>query len=265
MMAWHVNAVRIPLNEDCWLNINGINPMYSGANYQQEIQKLVTEAHAAGLVVILDLHWNAPGTMTSGGQLNMADADHAPAFWTSVASSYKSDPLVIFDLYNEPHDISWSCWLSGCNSPGYMTAGMQDLVNAVRATGATNPLMLGGLAYANDLSGWLANKPTDPVNALVGSFHNYNFNACTSSSCWDSTIGTVAAQVPVITGELGENDCGGSYIDPYMSWADTNHVGYLAWTWNPGNCGQIPSLLNDYTGSPSGFGQAYHDHIVTLP
>src|SRR6202022_5119823 len=26
MANWHINAVRVPLNEDCWLNINGLNP-----------------------------------------------------------------------------------------------------------------------------------------------------------------------------------------------------------------------------------------------
>ncbi|HWX74639.1 MAG TPA: hypothetical protein VNZ05_04985, partial [Solirubrobacteraceae bacterium] len=24
MAAWHINAVRVPLNEDCWLGINGV-------------------------------------------------------------------------------------------------------------------------------------------------------------------------------------------------------------------------------------------------
>src|SRR5262249_56928217 len=24
--SWHTNAVRVPLNEDCWLSINGVNP-----------------------------------------------------------------------------------------------------------------------------------------------------------------------------------------------------------------------------------------------
>jgi len=35
-----------------------------------------------------------------------------------------------------------------------------------------------------------------------------------------STIQPVAAQVPVVTGEMGENDCGHGYVDGYMSWAD---------------------------------------------
>ena len=32
----------------------------------------------------------------------MAFADHAIAFWTSVATTFKTDPMVIFDLFNEP-------------------------------------------------------------------------------------------------------------------------------------------------------------------
>ncbi len=34
-------------------------------------------------------------------------------FWKSVASAYKNHPAVIFDLYNEPHDVSWDIWHKG--------------------------------------------------------------------------------------------------------------------------------------------------------
>src|SRR5438132_1371292 len=141
---------------------------------------------------------------------------NAPSFWTSVATFFKSDPAVRFYLYIEPHDVTWACWLNGCTSPGSQTAGMQSLVTAVRATGATQPIMLGGLAWSNDLSGWSANRPSDPANALVVSFHNYNFNVC-DPTCWNTTVAPLAAQVPVVTGELGESDCAHAYIDPYMA------------------------------------------------
>src|SRR5947207_674401 len=83
----------------------------------------------------------APGPTKATGQQVMPDADHALAFWTSVASVFKSDPAVLFDLYNEPHDVSWSCWRNGCTSPGWQTAGMQSLVTAVRSTRATQPII----------------------------------------------------------------------------------------------------------------------------
>ena len=35
--AWQANAVRVPLNETCWLAINGVKPAYAGANYARAI------------------------------------------------------------------------------------------------------------------------------------------------------------------------------------------------------------------------------------
>ena len=263
MAAWHINAVRIPMNEDCWLNINGVAPGYGGTPYQAAIQSYVKLLHQYGLYAILDLHWNAPGTTKATGQQVMPDADHAPAFWTSVASVFKSDPAVLFDLYNEPHDVSWSCWRNGCTSPGWPTAGMQSLVTAVRSTGATQPIMSGGLAWSNDLSGWSANKPLDPANALVASFHNYNFNVC-DPTCWTNTVAPLAAQVPVVTGELGEDDCAHGYVDQYMSWADAQAISYLGWTWDTWDCASGPALISNYDGTATAFGIGFRDHLRAL-
>src|SRR5207237_7748301 len=54
MAAWHINAVRVPLNEDCWLGINGAPAAYSGTNYRQAISTYVRRLHAAGLYAIVD-------------------------------------------------------------------------------------------------------------------------------------------------------------------------------------------------------------------
>jgi len=62
MKAWGMTAVRVSLNEDCWLGINGVPAAYAGVNYQGAIGGFVDRLNAAGLYVILDLHWNAPGT-----------------------------------------------------------------------------------------------------------------------------------------------------------------------------------------------------------
>jgi hypothetical protein len=199
--------------------------------------------------------------------------DHAPAFWTSVANAFKSNSSVIFDLYNEPYTSSWSCWENGstaansspCSDVGFAVAGMQTLVNTVRATGATNILMLGGLAYSNDLSQWLTYKPTDPDNNLVASVHVYSNNACASTSCWNSEYATVHAQVPVLAGEIGEYDCADGFVDPLMSWFDSQNIGYLAWTWTAdGTCTGSPSLVSDWNGTPTGYGQGVETHLQSL-
>jgi endoglucanase len=267
MAAWHINAVRVPLNEDCWLAVNGVAANLSGTAYRSAIASYVAALHNAGLIVILDLHWNAPGTTPAAqtGQQVMADADHSPAFWASVSSYFKNDPAVVFDLYNEPHDISWSCWRDGCRtSGGWQTAGMQQLVNAVRSSGATQPVMLGGLGWSSDLSQWLTYRPTDSANQEAASFHVYNFSGCNTASCWAATVAPVAAAVAVVTGEIGENDCASSFITGYMAWADAQGVSYLGWTWDTWDCSSGPALITAYDGTATAFGAGYRDHLAAL-
>jgi hypothetical protein len=268
MAGWGVNAVRVPLNEDCWLGINGVAPTLGGAAYRRAIEAYVTLLGRAGMVAVVDLHWSAPGAALAVGQQDMADASHSVTFWHSVASALRGDRDVVFDLYNEPHDISWRCWLDGCTlpasagQPAWRTAGMQQLVDAVRTAGAAQPIMLGGLGWASDLTGWLAHKPVDPRHQLIASVHIYNFSGCHTATCWNRTIARVAASVPVVTGELGQNTCTGAFPAQYMAWADVHHVSYLAWTWDTWGC---PSgLITSYAGTPSGWGAAYKDHLRSL-
>jgi endoglucanase len=286
--SWHANTVRIPLNEDCWLGINGVNPSFGGAAYQAAIESYVGTIHEAGLYVILDLHWNGPGTVAAASQQPMPDADHAVDFWKSVAAAFSADPAVVFDLYNEPflygsymQDSSgdpWACWLNGCGLNQYLTGGtpytqsatwnavgMQTLVTAIRSVGATNTLMIGGLDWANDLSGWLAHKPTDPQNAIVASWHSYPGQGCSTTSCWTSVMAPIALQVPVVTGETGDNvGTPATFVDSLLPWADSQGISYLGWTWNTwGDSANI--LITDYTGTPTAdFGQKFHDHLVGL-
>jgi hypothetical protein len=254
MKTWGIDAVRVPLNESCWLGINGVKPQYGGAPYRRYVESFVSRLNAAGLTAILDLHWN------DKVQEKMADTAHSPAFWASVARAFVHDRDVIFDLYNEPHDVSWKCWRDGCGR----WAGMQQLVNAVRNAGGRQPLMLGGLAWSNDLSGWLRWRPRDPLHRLIASFHLYNFNTCDTAACWNATVKPVAAVVPVVTGELGEDDCAHGFIDTYMPWADAVGISYLGWTWDTWNCNSGPALISDYGGTPTPFGAGFRDHLISL-
>src|SRR5205809_4100614 len=68
MASWNIDAVRVPLNEDCWLGINGAPAALSGANYRNAIAGYVSRLHDAGMYAIVDLHWNEPGTLTAEGK-----------------------------------------------------------------------------------------------------------------------------------------------------------------------------------------------------
>jgi hypothetical protein len=262
MKAWRINTVRIPLNENCWLGINGAPPLYSAARYREAIGAYLKRLHKAGLYVVLDLHWNAPGAALSAGQQPMADMDHAPAFWASVARAFKSDPAVVFDVYNEPHDISWRCWRDGCVLPqGWRAAGMQTLVNAVRSTGARQPIIVTAPNWGTDLSAWLDHQPHDPANQLAAGLHIFDFSFCTARRCWAQEVEPVARRVPVVATELGQRGCSAEFVNRFMKWADSARVSYLGWSWNPSGCA-APSLITSWDGTPTAYGQGLRAHLA---
>jgi len=54
--SWRANVVRLPLNETCWLGINGVAAAYAGANYQRAIADYVGTLNRAGLTIVLVTH-----------------------------------------------------------------------------------------------------------------------------------------------------------------------------------------------------------------
>ena len=287
--AWGANAVRVPLNESCWLGINGVDPAYSGETYRTAIREYVDRLNAAGLRVILDLHWTAPGEAVATDQQPMPDRDHAPDFWRSVAEEFKHNRSVVFDLFNEPYPDSnasstaaWECVRDGGTCPGvpYVAAGMQELVDAVRHTGARNVLMVGGPQYAGTVEKWTDYQPRDPSQQLAASIHIYfdtpaspEWSPCYLQSCWEATIAELAKTTPVVIGELGERDCSSGLIDgtamtppqdSLLDWADAHGVSYLAWGWTTSSCEGEPALITDYDGTPTPYGAGIRQHLLSL-
>jgi hypothetical protein len=290
IQKWHANVVRVPLNEDCWLGLNGINPAYGGAAYRAAIINFVQRLSSSGMYVIVDLHWSAPGNAVALSQQPMADKDHSPSFWGSVARQFAGDLNVVFDLYNEPFlygsyfdkgsQDSWLCWLNGCGlnqyltggqpytkSHSWQTAGMQELIDVVRSTGASNVVIANGLNWANDASGWLAHRPHDPAGNLAAGWHEYGGEQCAALACWTNTIAPIAASVPVIVGETGDStgsSCHLANLPAFLPWADSHGMSYLAWTFNPWGYDH-DVLIKDWQGTPSACeGEYYAAHLAAV-
>jgi len=293
MATWKVNAVRVPLNEQCWLDreTEGLNRNYLGENYQAAIRGWVGQITGSGMVAIVDLHWSAPKGHRATGQQPMADTDNALDFWRSAAATFKDNPLVIFDVFNEPYlerddpppADPWNCWRDGCTvflhegdnqgqtTQRYQAAGMQQLVDAVRSTGAGNPIMLGGLSYAADLDGLVAHLPSDPHRQLIAAWHPYaDSYPCSLErpDCWDGAIAPVMKTMPVVAGEFGREDCETGALDRFMDWMDLKGGSYLAWVWTIASDKKCPKdkydLIVDYdTGAASSpYGAAVRAHYT---
>jgi len=264
MRAWHVTAVRVPLNEQCWLGLPAVPARYAGSGYRSAVRTFVARLNDAGIVAVLDLHRSAPADATPAQQEQMPDRDHSPDFWRSVAAAFADRPAVVFDLFNEPFPYgetgsrrAWSCWrdggctLTSVNSGRpYVAAGMNELIAAVRSTGARNVVLAGGIHWAEAMTRWLAYRPTDPLRQLAASFHAYSFNTyCARVACYNRDLTRLAKAVPLFVGEIGptltlgsdgiDENCprsavrGGGFAGSTLDWLDAHGASWTAWSWNP--------------------------------
>ena len=286
IVSWHINTVRLPLNQDCWLGDDQLPKFGSASGYRKAVRKWVSVLHRAGLAVVLDLHWSGPDGVIANGQRAMADV-RSDDFWRSVARAFKSDRSVIFDVFNEPYsrygdtglvfDLTWGCWRNGgCEAPRrhilkpldgktFTTIGMQEMVDAIRSTGARQPIILSGRDFGNDVGDWLANRPPD--DQLIAGFHNYSHQPCHTAACWEATVAPVAAQVPVVSGEFGENDCSTSHVTTFMDWADLRGIGYLMWAWwvlPDTHCSTFAMLADVKGAARAPNGTAFRAHLRAL-
>jgi endoglucanase len=258
MASWNANVVRIALNQDFWLAASPIaNP-----DYPSIVDAAIRWAEMAGMDVILDLHWSDRGVLGScdpsgGCQQVMPDANSI-TFWSEVAARYKNDGRVLFELYNEPHDVSWSVWKSGGSTGpgGFMAVGMQQLYDTVRATGAENLVVIGGLDFAYDLSGVPANRIAG--HNIVYATHPYRFPGALQRepASWGASFGFLTQTDPVMVTEFGDlsGSCSTDYQSQLLDYADGHAMGWTAWAWYPGGCVAFPSLIADWAGTTTALG-----------
>lgn len=258
--TWNADAVRIAVSEDRWLP--GTKDYCS--SYQNTVKAAVQNAENAGLIVIIDLHWSDQGSnTTTSGQQCMPD-QNSVTFWQQVASLYKGDQNVWFEMYNEPYPpganqaAQWSTWQNGgsvtCTATvgggqgTWNAPGMQTLVNTIRGTGANNIVLAGGLAYSSVLNG----VPQLTGGNVAYVIHIYRQNSTWSTSGWDYQFGTTSATVPVVATEFGDQVCDGQAFDQgLLSYFHSHNVGYTAWAWFVSQC-NFTSIITDAAGDCAG-------------
>jgi aryl-phospho-beta-D-glucosidase BglC (GH1 family) len=236
LQSWGANFVRVPLNESDWVNTCTASRPSNIASYPASVDAEVNSITSRGMVALLDLHMTVISTCGTSGLQAMADEQYAPSFWAAVAARYKSNPLVAFDLFNEPHNISDLIWDRGGHVTtwgNFQAAGMQQLYNTIRDQGATNLVFVSGNNYANTPS----SIPLVGVN-VVNAVHDY--------TCPDAAPPNCASNAPYNPAPILSNWSTIASIEPVMltegGWPDPNNgafnqilisdVNALGWGWS---------------------------------
>ncbi|MBJ6764566.1 glycoside hydrolase family 5 protein [Myxococcaceae bacterium JPH2] len=178
------NLIRLPI---AWERIQHTLNGPLDTAYSNGMMNYINLATAQGFSIVLDLHnYNRYATGAFDGAGNQTGnyvqhvigdgtltANHLADVWTKLANLVKTNPKVILNLMNEPHDLPMTSttWFSG----------IQTVMNAVRATGSTQ-LILVPNSRASDVGHWSTwapgGGPVDSVAALAitDSANNYAFD-----------------------------------------------------------------------------------------
>lgn len=259
--SWGANLVRVGLGQNYALP----GDCLYDSGYLPRVDALVRQATNAGLAILLDLHTLAALPCTAPRPQSMPDAKSL-TFWRLLAQRYASNPLVAFDLFNEPHDITDAVWRNGgmvlSGGARYQSPGMQALYDAIRASGASNLVFASGPNWA---ASFPAAAPLTGTRNLVYAAHAYTCPRGTPESgakCSTGPDGTVhdprailsrfdgpATRVPIVLTEFGypsRNE--GQYTSRAIAYVgEHGWAGWSAFTFDNGTTGMF-SLWKNATG-----------------
>ncbi|PVF96643.1 putative cellulase precursor [Serendipita vermifera] len=178
------------------------------STYLNGLKTIVNYVTSKGGYAILDPHNFA---RYNGGVIT--DLNAFQTWWKNLASQFSSNGNVIFDINNEPHDISASAAAS------FNQAG----INGIRASGASNLILVEGTSWSGAWT-WTSSgngdafkSLSDPKNNFAIEMHQYldSDGSGTSPTCVSSTIGVERLQAATawlkannLKGFLGEIGAG---------------------------------------------------------
>jgi endoglucanase len=248
-------AVRLALQ---WERIQRSLSGALDATEMGRVDTYITNAAAAGLGVILDVHnyarYNSgAGAVALGSAGGPTQADLVD-LWTRLSARYAGNAGVIgYGLMNEPHDLT--------GGAAQWEAASQACVSAIRAAGDTTTLLVPGYSFAgaqtwttNHAAGWI----TDPAGAFLYEAHHYWDG--NHSGTYTSTYATevVAAETAGWTAGAYPDALTNrtlSELASWVSWLNTNgargFVGEMGWP------RRIATHTGDY-GQWSALGQAWY-------
>jgi hypothetical protein len=184
--TFHMNVWRIPVNLTWWNN--NVEVPKVNMPYQQWIRQIISWSEQNGDYVILTTgpQFSNPPCgktvkfcpMQNQGQKNYAQGIGAvtqlttgqyiqPAItmWTSMAKLYANDPAVLYDSWNEMHNIDAQTWQNSENT----------LIASIRTQNPRSLVFLGGPNYKGNINDIIQGQVPDFSQPnLVYDFHVYD-------------------------------------------------------------------------------------------
>jgi mannan endo-1,4-beta-mannosidase len=201
--VWNLNAIRLNYCEVCVSHAPGTQDF-------GDLDELIEEYTARKMVVMIDNHEGKNGD--PNGQ-SSAEVQWAIDFFTDLATRYKDNSYVWFELFNEPLEEG------GDNKEPvpHWREIHEEVASAIRATGSENIIVMnashfGQDRYSNEIGGFRANESSILTYgpALSAEYGNVVFDVHVYSRWQEAGMGLQkyfdavhAAGLAILVGETG--------------------------------------------------------------
>ncbi|MEO5804648.1 MAG: glycoside hydrolase family 5 protein, partial [Verrucomicrobiota bacterium] len=250
-----MNVIRLPFR---WERLQRTNNANLDPTELGRLNSFVAATTAKGVFVILDPHnfaryYPNPRSDFQGATNGLLGTTVPYAdfgnFWSRIASIYKTNDHVIFNLMNEPANMLTEHWLDAANTA----------IAAIRATGSTNLILVPGNGYTGAwtwFANWYGTPNAQAMLNIVDSGNNYAYDVHqyldSDGSGTSSNIGYAAIGADRLAGFtqwlkdnnrkgfLGEfavaestigNGIGDEAISNILTHITVNADVWLGWTW----------------------------------
>jgi endoglucanase len=200
---WKCNVVRAAMG----IEMGGYlqNPIVE----KNKIKNVINACIEEGIYVIVDWHdHNAHNHQTE-----------AIEFFKEIANEYKDIPNLIYEIYNEPEQISW---------PNIVKPYSDSVVSEIRKIDSDNIILVGSPTWSQDVD-IAANNPVQFDN-IAYSLHFYA--ATHKQYLRDKAKNALAKGVALFVSEFGTCEANGSGVLDYTEmskWFDFMEKNKLSW------------------------------------
>ncbi|MNB79129.1 Endoglucanase Z precursor [compost metagenome] len=181
---------------------------------ESKVQTVVNAAIAKGIYVIIDWH-------SSGAQNNV---NAAKSFFSKMAQQYGSYDNVIFEIYNEPVNTSWST----------VKSYAEQVIPVIRQY-SDNLIVVGTPTWSQDVD-QAANNPITSYSNIAYTLHFYAGSHF--QSLRDKANYALSKGIPLFVTEMGfvnaDGDGAINYdsTNQWLDWMNQNNISWSNWAIN---------------------------------
>ncbi|BCE00979.1 cellulase family glycosylhydrolase [Marinicellulosiphila megalodicopiae] len=197
---WKVNAVRAAMGVDA-------DAGYLDGGQAAELANVETMINAAlnrGVYVIVDWHTH------HGEDANIKSS--AITFFEDIARRYGDNPNIIYEIYNEPLDVTWDAVLKPY---------AEDVIRAIRAIDPDNLIIAGTQNWSQEVD----DAGRNPITNYPNIAYTIHFYACTHKDDIRANVqSAIDNNVVVFATEWGMSQANGGTNGTYPNTTNDNTI-----------------------------------------